>query len=291
MEVGKVKKVAERIGPVSTEFQRTVLVAPRRNGNLVRITRLSLGESRPALIFIPGFLSTEYTWSAVLSQLVQDYDILYVETHEKTARGHWGASAAAFEIPRLAADLGEALATVAEVGACGAVAASTGANLLIEAVAGAALPEPAWSVLVLPHERVPFPGWVSLTRRMRGWMVRLLQTTIVAVLEWKRRLIGLTRKQRGALYATRSAEALVVRAAALEWRKYRLDLSKVEKLRSPTLVVAASQDPMHSVNSACTIAGRIDATFVEVRSFKDAHDTPLVDGIRGWRSQIQAGEQ
>jgi alpha-beta hydrolase superfamily lysophospholipase len=232
------------------------------------------------ILFVPGWASTPYTWRKVIPSLCAYGPVHYLETREKATSRLTGR--ASLQVPTLAADIAAYVAEHLQGARYAMIAASTGSNLAIEAWSHLQ-PKPRWLVLLLPHHRIPIPWYASLLRAVPPPLLPSLKPVFTTFVRAGR----LTRREASrleGLFETLSlADLRKLRRSAVAWRRYELDVRKVSAIDRPTLVIGASNDPLHEYEAAMRIRAHIpSADGFDVGSFLIAHGSRVASRILDW---------
>jgi len=115
---------------------------------------------RPAVVFVPGWISIVDGWLEVLRELAPTREVVYVETREKaTARWERRMAVDDFRPPRLADDIRAAWRAFDVADGSVLFGSSLGANAILEVLKGdGALPVGA-AFCICPNVRFPIPWW------------------------------------------------------------------------------------------------------------------------------------
>jgi pimeloyl-ACP methyl ester carboxylesterase len=246
----------------------------------VRIVKYSNAEStRPALLFVPGWGSTPWSWRRVIPVLAGEFDVYYFETREKGSA-----------IARLGAPMGLAAMSQDLIGYLnseqidfvGFVGASTGANLILEAWSLVANP-PRWIALIAPNATFKIPAAIEATRLIPRSLLKHTKWLAVAIL----RAVSYTKREKtqiqGTVAALSAGDLDKLRRSAHELRPYKLSLEQLSLPNCPMFVVGATADLVHDVEAALKIVEKNRLySFYDAVSFTGAHSSKTAKAILAW---------
>jgi len=122
--------------------------------------RPEVATDRPAVVFVPGWISIVDGWLEVLREMARTRAVVYVETREKaTARWRRRMAVDDFRPPRLADDIRAAWRAFDVAEGSVLFGSSLGANAILEALKGDASLRAGAAFCVCPNVRFGIPWW------------------------------------------------------------------------------------------------------------------------------------
>ncbi|MGX1884891.1 alpha/beta fold hydrolase [Streptomyces sp. NPDC055287] len=249
----------------------------------LRATRISLLDSRPSnapVLFVSGWGSTPHTWRRFVPFLSASAQVHYLETREKSSSQL--SRRASMAVSAVSRDIADYANHTFSGGHYGLVAASTGANAVLEAWDGLQK-KPQWLVLILPHADIPIPRSMTLLRFLPRPCLKLVAPVATSFMR-NFRLSNVEKAQQEGLFeALRMVDMAKMRDSAVAWRAYHLNPEKLEAIDVPTLVVGAADDRFHPYGAIQQIASRLPAAvLMDQKTFTGAHSKRCAMAVVSW---------
>jgi pimeloyl-ACP methyl ester carboxylesterase len=235
--------------------------------------------TKPAVLFVPGWISLVRGWQDVLKRLTPCYRTLYVETREKRSARIPKRGGVDFSISRMTQDIHEVWRQrVAPERPLCLVGSSLGSTIILDYLSQG-LGEPALALLIAPNTEFRFPSWsIPIIRLLPASLYNLAKPAI----KWYLREIRLDKvrepeqvaKYEGTLDA---AEPKRLKANALALGHYSL-WPKLQKVKAPVVIIGARSDVLHGLDTMKRMVALIpDARLVVMASNKETHSEKAGD--------------
>lgn len=228
---------------------------------------------KPVIVFVAGWISLISGWIDVLTELIPEYQTLYVETREKISARLPGIKGVDFSIERMSRDLDEVLAQILPKDkAFYFVGSSLGSTVILEYLS-ANKKQPRDSFIISPIPEFAIPAWGLLVIRFLHPGFYLV---IKPVIKWYLRNFRLDKdkepeqvaKYEGTLDA---AEPGRLKANARAIKDYSL-WGKLHEIKSPVLIIGAKTDTLHGVEILEKMVSMMpSARMAQLESNKETH--------------------
>lgn len=258
---------------ISNIFEHTVYHSRGEVTNRVLIT--GTGDN---LIFIPGWASTPYTWRKFIPVLSQSFSVHYYETREKSETVLHNNSPG-YSVQVMSDDIADYIDTVD--GAYYLISVSTGSVIFINSW-DIITNKPESMALISPSRRVEMPWWFNLLPYVPTTALELACKPVVWGLKHCPSLLDKHRAN-GMLRAIESTNMSLLQRSIKALSKVYLPRQKIENIDIPTLIVAATEESLHSTDEALQVADLTSCSeLTYVSTFTHSHSSSTADNISSW---------
>ncbi|MDP9191095.1 MAG: alpha/beta hydrolase [Acidobacteriota bacterium] len=239
----------------------------------------------PRVVFVPGWLSTDYTWRYFIPQLARKFQVSYFESREKPATVFDG-SLPDQSCSEHVADLAGFLDSI-NSDYC-VVASSIGATTYLKALPHLKAP-PIAQVLLSPNLKAPKPRVNFLLTPLYGVLLRLPIWVLMAVrppILWFIEKTSFNRDAHqvaGMLRALSSARLPLATESARRLDGFCLEPEDLRSISLPTLVIAATRDDVHDATDSDVITKILPHCERRYyRTFADTHGSQAAKEVTRW---------
>ncbi|MBD3225222.1 MAG: alpha/beta fold hydrolase [Caldithrix sp.] len=256
----------------------------------VRLRCLSIVQHssarRPAVVFIPGWITQMVAWREVITAMVPHYDVYYIETREKISAMVDGKTA--YTVQAIARDIRECVHHL-ELSADHFVlfGSSLGATAILEACSQQEL-QPRALILVAPNAvfRVPLYWRLIVRGFYPGWYA-LLKPVVKAYLKHFRLNVQADDQQfEKYSRALDAADPWKLKKAVLAFARYQV-WPILKDIEPPVLLVAASQDKLHEPQNLQRMYRELlKAHWVDLETNQATHSKEVVKAMNRFMGAI-----
>ena len=220
----------------------------------------------PVIVFVAGWVSLVKGWRDVLSVLVPNYRVIYIETREKKSAVFPEGKYPEFTIKRMAMDINEVLRE--KVGGTVPfylVGSSLGSTVILEYLSIAEFRSPEKSILISPIGEVHFPFWAKMIISnfppsayavIKHFIIWYLNTFHVD----QKKEPEQAEKYRGTVS---SAEPRRLQANAKALYEYSI-WNKLPQIDSEVIIVGARTDKIHGLDTLEKMVAQIPKSKLEI---------------------------
>lgn len=246
---------------------------------------------RPMVVFVAGWISHLDGWMEVLQRVAPRYRTLYVETREKVSAVLTRSPVRVdFSMSRMSRDLFEIVdkKVPLDKNFC-LVGSSLGATVILDYLSDSRR-QPERSILIAPIGELTYPFWLPFLLRP---VPPSLYSGIKPFLKWylrnirldKRREPEQVKKYEGTLDA---ADPRRLKANAFAIKDYKV-WNRLPDISSPTLIIGARTDTLHSLDMIHRMADLIPCAEMEMLSSnRETHSERMGDMIVEQMEKISA---
>lgn len=280
--------LAEYCAPDTTFRDEMIAVSDKVSLRVFTFTP-AIDKGNPEVILVAGWISQISGWKDVMREMTKDFRIYYLETREKisskvTGKVQYGVEDIGNDIVSLISYL------KLKSGTYILLASSLGATAVLDCCRFLA-EDPLCLVLIGPNAVFRVPGLGMFIIRI---FPPALYAVIKPVVKWYLRNFRLDLKSDYAQYvkycnALDAADPWKLKKAVIALSIYEV-WPLLESIDYPTLIIGASKDRLHEPQNLQRMVSMMkNASYIDLETNKITHSIRMVDEMRRYVLQIQAG--
>jgi len=236
---------------------------------------------KPVVVFVAGWVSLLSGWEKVLKVITPGLRVIYIETREKKSALLPSGKKLAFGIERMSMDIQEVLSETLEDRQLFYFAGSSlGATVILDYLS-MKWKKPVASFLIAPISEFAFPKWLLfIIKFVPASMYSFVRPILKGYLKYfrldRKNEQEQIKKYEGTIDA---AEPVRLKANAYAIKDYTV-WGKLEKIKTPVVIVGAETDNMHGIEAMeKMVSGLASARLEMMKSNKETHSEKAGDFI------------
>jgi len=248
-----------------------------------RILLFQQDPPKEKLVFVPNWRAEERHWLAFVEVLTDHYDLVYFESREKEGT-RFKSETIDFTIEQMGRDLAHFLNSLNEP--YHLVAASIGTSAFIKSI-GYLKIKPKSLTLIYPVLNLNLPLYFHLFPFISENMIKAVAPIIFRLMQ-KSRQMNRVAKMLQNLFENKDLAALkLLKASVQDLINAKIELSEVQYIDCPCLVVYSENDLIHQKEQAKAMAQAIPkAALFSALNFKTTHQPECAKIILKWQGKI-----
>ena len=248
-----------------------------------RILHFQKDPPKEKLVFVPNWRAEERHWLAFVETLTDHYDIVYFESREKDET-KFKSETIDFSIEQMGRDLANYLNSLNEP--YHLIAVSIGTCALIKSIDYLNI-KPLSLTLICPVLNLNLPKYFHLFPFISEGMVKSVAPLIFRLLRHSKQMNRVAKMLQN-FFENKDLKALkLLKASAQGLLMAQIELSEVQYIDCPCLVVFTENDLIHQKEQAKAIAQAIPkAALFSTLNFKATHQPGCAKVILKWQGKI-----
>jgi pimeloyl-ACP methyl ester carboxylesterase len=231
-----------------------------------------------SIVFIPGWTSTIYSWRYFLPVISKNINIIYIETREKSSsKTYKNCSYSINDISNDIISIIKALGLKDKTYSFSG--SSLGATSILEVLIKSEL-NPLSLALILPNQYFNIPSLIYLVQYIPNSFFGILKSFVKCYMVYFKIDKNDSDHRISFLRSINKIDGEKIKKSALSFRKYRMKNEMVSKIKIETLVIGASDDPLHDHKQIINISKTLpNCKFIDLISFSRSHSSKAAESI------------